>query len=148
MNANTLKSLDKILAQMERRARRPTRRFSMAPIVLAVGLVLGEQLLVRFVPMVWETFLPGGLIQANQFREWPGLVWRMAVFCHTYERAVFVAIAAVALVGLTVCSRSWFCRLLARLAAFGVIVLDAGIVVVTMLASYQVTVANSGIPGL
>jgi hypothetical protein len=148
MNPSTLKKFDKILAQMERRASRPPRRFSMAPIVLAAGLVLGQQLLVRFVPMVWDVFLPSGLEAANSLRGWPGLVWHSAVFCHVYQTGVLAAIGGIEIVTMLLGGRSFFVRLMTRLAAFGVIVLDAGIVLVTLMTSYRVTADASGIPGL
>ena len=109
---------------------------------------MGVQLLVRFVPMVWETFLPGGLKRADYFVGWPALIWRLALLCHAYEWPILGAIAVGGIVGLGVCSRSRACRWLARLAALAVIALDAGIVLVTLLVSYRMTADASGIPAL
>jgi hypothetical protein len=148
MNPNTLRKFDKMLARMDRRAKRPPRRFLMSPIALVAGLVLGEQLLVRFVPMVWETFLPGGLEQADFLRGWPGLLWRLAVSCHVNQPAVFVGIGVVGLVAWMLGGRNIVFRFLVRLGAFGVILLDACIVIVTLATSYRITADNSGIPGL
>ena len=91
---------------------------------------------------------PGGLRSAPELVGWPGLVWRLAVACHSYEPFVFAGIGAVSLVALGPCGRSRVCALLTRLAALGVIVLDAGVVLITLWVSYRITAEASGIPGL
>jgi hypothetical protein len=133
---------------MERRASRPPWRFPTAALVLTGGLLLGHQLLVRFVPMVWEALLPGGLDAASTLNGWPGLLWRTAVFSHVHQAGILAAIVGVGVVSLVMGGRSFLFRLLLRLAALSVIVLDAGIVMVALKVSYRATADASGLPGL
>jgi hypothetical protein len=148
MNRATQAKIERILTQMERRASRPLWRFPTAALVLAAGLLLGQQLLVRFVPMVWEALLPGGLDAASTLSGWPGLIWRAAVFSHVHQTGIFAAIAGIGIVSVMLGGRSFLFRVLLRLAALGVIVLDAGIVMVALKVSYRATADASGLPGL
>ena len=143
MNPSTARALDRLLRKMERPRRR--RRFTTAPLVLALGLVVGYQLLVRLVPQVWSTTLPGGLAQARFFRGWPGLVWHVALFCHRNFSTVLLVggllVAGAIVVG------GWLrpLRFLVWLAAVAVILADAGIVYVTLRIALVATAADSGI---
>ena len=145
MNPRTKKSLEKILQATERRARRPGRRFSTAPLVLALGLVLADVMLVYLVPVLWESLLPRGLDQAERLVGWPGLIWRGAVFCHRNQAAVQVAIAVVAVVGFLACSRGKLLRSAVWLSSVAVIVLNAFILIVTLQTSLQATAADAGL---
>lgn len=145
MDPRTIKKVNRLLDQMERRARRP-RRFPTSPILLGIGLVIMELLLTRLVPRAWAALLPRGLEQASGFQGWPRLVWNAALFCHRYEQPVFIAIAVVTILGFVVASRSRLIGILIWLSAVGVILLDAGIIVVTILTSLQATSADAGIP--
>jgi hypothetical protein len=147
MNDKTLKALDRALDKLERASNRQQRRGrpSTAPIVLAIGLVLGYQLLVRLVPKVWASLLPGGLDQAAQFRGWPGLVARLSVTCQQNFTAT-IAVGA----GIVIAAYLWGrwvrpLRFLVWLAALAVIVLDAGIIYVTLRSSMEATFEGAGI---
>ena len=59
MNPDAERTLQRFLEQSARPARRRAGRISTAPIVLGLGLLLGYQLLVRLVPLVWSATLPG-----------------------------------------------------------------------------------------
>lgn len=144
MTRDALKSLDRILDRMERRGRRPRARVTTAPVVLAAGLVLAYLLLTRLVPVLWESLLPHGLEQAAGLRGWPGLVWRAAVFCHWHPRAVWTAIGATLVTGLLVGGLARPLRVLVWLAAVGVIVADAGILVIALQTSLKLTVDAAG----
>jgi hypothetical protein len=145
MKQEALRSLDRILARMERRARRPRWRFSTAPIVLALGLVTADVLLAWLVPMIWDSILPHGLDEARTLRGWPALVWRGAVFCHYRQPMVQGAVAVVSVTALLIGSRSRPLRWLVWLCAAGVILLNAGILVVTINTGLRATAAAAGV---
>jgi hypothetical protein len=135
MNHDAWKSLDRALAQLERRDRRSRRRVSTAPFVLAVGLGLGYLLLVRLVPEVWPALLasePGASLHG-----WPLLVWRAAEFCHGRQPAVLTGVVAVSVLGLVLSLWLRPLRPVTWLAAVLVVFADAGIIVVTVLACLQ-----------
>jgi hypothetical protein len=146
MNPATLKKLDLILDRLERRAKRPRRRFPMAAIVLGLGLALGDILLTRFVPTLWAEFLPWGLQQAATLRGWPGLIWQSALLCHHHQTSVQAAIAVVSLTCLVLGSRIGPMRFLVWLAALGVILLDGAILFGTIHTCLRATAAAAGIP--
>lgn len=147
MNDKTLKALDRALDKLEQDMDRRQRRrggFSTSPFMLALGLVLGYQLLVRLVPKVWSSFLPGGLEQAQQFRGWPGLVASLAIACDRNFTTVCVVGGAI-VIGAFLWVR-WVrpLRFLVWLAAIGVILLDAGIIYVTLSTSMAATFQDAG----
>ena len=144
MNHDTLRSLDRILDRMERRSQRPRRGISTAPLVMGVGLVMGNLLLTRLVPVIWESCLPRGLEQASSLRGWPGMVWRLALFCHSYQQSVWVVIGAAVVASLVISVLLRPLRALVWLSAVGVIVADAAILVITLMASLSMTVAGAG----
>ncbi len=145
MNPSTERALDRLLQKMARPPRTRRSRFSTAPVVIALGLVLGYQLLVRLVPRVWGELLPGGMRQARFLRGWPGLVGNLAWSCHLHFSAVLV-IGGLFVAGAILVS-GWLrpLRFLVWLAAIGVILADAGIVYVTLRAALETTADASGI---
>jgi hypothetical protein len=101
--------------------------------VLAIGLIMGYQLLVRLVPQLWESILPGGLDQGSRLQGLPGVIWQLAWFCHTRFPVVFVA--AVVVVGVSfLMSRRPLLRPFAWLMAVSIIAIDAGILAIAMKA--------------
>jgi hypothetical protein len=146
MNRAELKTLERMLDQLERRARRPKRRISTAAIVLALGLVLADVLLTWLVPTVWAQLLPGGLDQAALLRGWPGLVWHAAVYCHFRQSHVQIAIAALSVFCFLLSYRVHPVRYVVWVAAVGVIVLNALILFVTMQTCLRATAADAGFP--
>jgi hypothetical protein len=146
MNDKTLRALDRALDRLERASQRERRRagFSTAPIVLGLGLILGYQLLVRFVPRVWAALLPGGLEQAGHLGGWPGLVLRLAVVCHQHFFGVCVFMGSVVAAGLMLGRGNRLLRAFVWVAAVAVILLDAGIIYVVLRASMQATLEGAG----
>jgi hypothetical protein len=129
-----------------RARRRGRRRFSLAPITLGLALFVGLGWLTELLPRVWEVTLPGGLAQAAGLRGWPGLLWASAAGAHRNRAILAGGIAAAALVGLALARSStafrWGFRLLALLA----VLLDFGLVFLTM----RVALAAAGdfaVPG-
>lgn len=145
MNPYTWKSLEKIQQRIERRERRVRRPFSTAPVVLAIGLVLADVMLGYLVPTIWESLLPQGLDQAAGLRGWPGLVWRGVLYCHQHQRTVQIAIGAAVVFGFIACSRGRMLRFAVWLSAVGVIVLNAGILIITLQTSLRATAASAGL---
>jgi hypothetical protein len=145
MNEQTRKVLDRLQRDSERSSRRRPRRFTTAPLVLALGLILADVLLTRIVPMIWETLLPGGLEQADHLVGWAGLVWRAAVYCHFHQRPVQVAIGVATVGGLLACRGGRLLRIAVWLSAVGVIALNAAILIVTIRTSLQVTARSAGL---
>lgn len=147
MNDKTLKALDRALDKLERASKRQQRkgRFSTAPFMLALGLVLGYQLLVRLVPKVWGSSLPGGLAQARQLRGWPGLVAALAVVCDRNFSSVLGIGAATVVAAFLWVRWAGPLRFLVWLAAVAVILVDAGIVYVTLRTSMAVTFEGTGL---
>src|SRR5437764_164716 len=143
MNPQTWKSFDRLLSRMERRARRPSRRIPTAPVLLGLALIVGELLLTRLVPAIWESLLPRGLAQAETLRGWPALVWWSAVYCHHHERRIQVAIGVIAIISFLLCLRLRPVRVVAWLAALGVILVDAGILIVTIQTSLSATATDA-----
>ena len=110
--------------------------------MLAIGLILGDLMLTRLVPAVWESVLPHGLEQARTFRGWPGLVWHSAVYCHAYPQRVWVVIGAAVVASLIVSFGVRPLRFLVWLSAVGVIVINAGILYITLQTSMSSTIAG------
>jgi hypothetical protein len=108
--------------------------------------MLADGLLVRFVPMVWASVLPNGLDSARRLVGWPGVVWRLALFCHFNQPVVLVFIAIALVGGLFLGYLFRPVRWLTWLAALGMIVINALILYVTLHAGLQATVEQSGLP--
>jgi hypothetical protein len=141
MNRRSRDLLKRFAAAAGRSRRRARRRFSLAPITLGLALGVGLVWLAMMLPRVWAATLPGGLVQAAAFGGWPGLVWDAAVAAHRYFAAIGGAIVGLTILGLPLASRSgairWGFRLLAMLA----VLLDFGLVFVTM----RVALAAAGV---
>jgi type IV secretory pathway VirB2 component (pilin) len=142
---STEKALARVLDRLDRDSRRTRRGFSRAPIYLTLGLVVGYQLLVRFVPMVWSSTLPHGLAQAGHLAGWPGLLWRLAMICHGRFTQVVVVLGAIAFTGFLLARGPWPMRLLVWLAAFGIVLIDALIVFLALSASLGAVLDDSGL---
>ena len=145
MNPSTARALDRVMRAMSRPPRRRRSGFSMAPIALALGLVIGYQLLARFVPMTWDAMLPGGLEQARFFRGWPGLVWGLSVRSHRDFATVAGTLAALGVAGFAVSVLARPLRPIVWLAALATVAADAGIVYVTLHTAYGVTMHAAGL---
>ena len=105
--------------------------FSTAPIVVAAGLILGYQLLVRLVPSVWANILPGGFDQAAALPGGAPMVWRLAWYCHLRFLNVAVGVGVLVLIALWLGHRP-MTRPLAWLMAVATIGLDAVILILTL----------------
>ncbi|GAC1468532.1 MAG: hypothetical protein NVSMB9_11290 [Isosphaeraceae bacterium] len=146
MNWRSDRSLARWLKELDRRHSRPMRwRFPTSAFVLALGLVLADLLLTRLVPRVWHSLLPGGLEQAMTLQGWPGLVWRSAVFCHDQQGFVQVSIGLSLVLAILLSLAGRLPRLLVWLSAVGIILVDAGILVVTIQSSLRATAASAGL---
>jgi hypothetical protein len=140
MNERSHQLLKAFAAEGLRTGRRRRRRFSMAPITLGLALLVGVVWLTELLPRVWEATLPGGLAQAASFRGWPGLLWSLAVGAHRNRGPLLGGIAAVALVGLALARSSTAFRWGFRLLALAAVLLDVGLVFLTM----RIALAASG----
>jgi hypothetical protein len=145
MDRRAQRALERLLRKMARPPRARRAGFSRAPLILALGLVLGYHLLVRLVPMVWAATLPGGLDQARMLRGWPGLVFRLAVLCSNQLPAVAWGIGGMTLSAFLAARLGWPGRVLSWVAAVAMIVVDAAIVVVTVGTALTATAAGAGI---
>jgi hypothetical protein len=135
MNPQTQKSLERVLDQLDRRARRPDRRLTPAALALAAGLFLGYLLLARLIPQAWPALLAND--PATSLRGWPLVVWRLSQACLAHQRPILAGLVASCLVMLVLSYRSRTVRFLVWVAAVGVVVVDAGILVCTLLACLQ-----------
>ena len=144
----TLKKFDKMLAQMDRRDKRLARRGgSFRPTLgIVLGLLVCDQLLAQFVPMVWSNALPGGLTHAWTLRGLPGLVWSLAVLRFRLYPASLIAIAVAALF-VWVAARVRAFRMLVWIAGIAIVALDVAILVVVMQTATHETMQAAGIPG-
>lgn len=138
MNPSTRRALDRVERAMERslkRSKKPPRRIPLSPFYLVIGLALGYQLLARFVPMVWDGLLQGGLAQASTFTGLPGLVFRLARFCALDPPFVMMVLGGVGLAGFVIAFTARPLRFVVWLAALAVILIDGLILAVTLEAS-------------
>jgi len=108
--------------------------------------VLGELLLTRLVPMLWAEFLPDGLRDAANLRGWPGLTWHAALFCHQEPFVANLGIAVISISAFVLGARFGPMRFFVWLAALAVILLNAGILYVTIHTCLRATAAAAGIP--
>lgn len=149
MNQRSLRSLQGILKQMERESRRPggrgQGRFSTSPLVLTAGLVLANVLLTWLVPAIWDSLLPHGLEDVGGFEGWPGLLWRGVLISRGRQGAVRGTIAVVCVLSFILGYRSRAIRILVWILALGVILLNAGILYVTLHTSLNVNAASIGL---
>jgi hypothetical protein len=126
-------ALDRMDAAIARPARKRARGFSTAPFVVAIGLILGYQLLTKLVPRVWANILPGGFDQGRFLQGGPNLVWRLAWFCHLNFPVAVTVVGVVTIVSVLVARTAWT-RPIAWLMAVGVILLNAAILIITLKA--------------
>ena len=133
MNDKTQAALDRMDAAIDRSARKRRRGFSTAPFVLAGGLTLGYQLLVRLVPRLWAGILPGGLEQGAMFRGLPRLVWQMAWFSYLRFPVVLVGCLVIVAIAFALGRNPWT-RPIVWLMSVCSIVLDAAILIIALKA--------------
>ncbi len=145
MNQDTRRSLDRVLDRLEKQSRGSRRRFSTAPIMLGLGLILGNMNLTALVPMLWDEFLPGGLDHAETFRGWPALVWKASILCQSVQGMVWLVIGSVVATGLVGCWLSRSLHYLVWLSAVIVIAANAGILAITLQTSLMATRAATGL---
>ena len=131
MNDSTRHALDRIDRTLDRAGRKRRPGFSTSPIVLALGLVLAYQLLVRVVPSLWMQILPEGFEQGAMLSGPSRLVWKMAWFCHLRFPLVLVGLVLVVVLGVGLGRHPWT-RPVAWLLAVGTIALDAAILFVAL----------------
>lgn len=144
LKPSTERALDRVFDKMARPPKK-RKRFSIAPVYLALALVLGYQLLVRFLPMLWSQMLPGGLAQANSFWGWPGLVWRLAVLFNTRFDVTLLWLGGIGVSGFLISSWLRPLRFLVWLAALLMIAFDAGIIIVALKTAMDLTMRQAGI---
>ncbi len=147
MKTSTEQALDRAIRSMERASNRKRRRVSTAPFVLGLGLTLGYLLLTKLVPRAWAALLPGGLLQAQRFpaRSWPGLVLRLALWCHQHFATTMIVIGVVVFVAILLSRLSTLSRWLVWLLSVAVIGLDAGIIYVTLRTALEATANATGL---
>ena len=145
MNQSTARALDRLFRQMSRPPRVRKSRFSIAPVILALGLLLGHQLVWKLVPTYWGSQLPGGLNQARHFRGWSGLLWACVVVAHRDFTATVALLSVIAASGLLLSALCRPLRPIVWLMALAVIAIDGGIVYVMMRTAIEVMVPFIGI---
>lgn len=145
MNPSTARAIDRLMRQASRPRRERKSRFSIAPVILAIGLTLGYQLTSRLVPMVWGSMLPGGLTQAQTFRGWPGLIWTLALQCHRNFATALFWLVAIGATGFVLAIFARPLRPIVWLMALATILIDAGIVYVTLRTAIEATAMQAGI---
>ncbi len=145
MNLSTDRALKRFL---EKTARSPRRRSgpTTAPLVLGLALLLGYQLLVRLLPMVWSATLPGGLAQARAFRGWPGLLYRLGETCYNNVLGVSWIIVGSVIVSFLLCRAAWPLRWFVWLIVVSAILLDAVVLVMILRTALMATALEAGVP--
>ena len=132
MNDSTRRALDRMEKALGRSGPKRRRGFSTAPIVLALGLVLAYQLLVRLIPSLWEQILPGGFEQGGGL---DGLgrarLSADGLFCHLRFQVVLVGVVVVVGLGL-VLGRHPVTRPVAWLMAVAAIALNGAILLIAL----------------
>lgn len=131
MSDPTRHALDRIEQTLNRSGKRRKLGFSTGPIVLASGLILAYQLLVRLIPSLWSEILPGGFGQGAMLSGWSRVIWQVAWFCHLRFPIVLVGTVVLSLVGVLL-SRHPTTRPLVGIMAVSTIVLDAAILVIAL----------------
>jgi hypothetical protein len=146
MNDHTLKSLDRALDRVERSLDRQRRqpRFTTAPFVFGVALILGYQLLVRLVPTIWSGLVQQGVGQAGKFGPWAKQVIALSRFCQQnfIVAAGFIAMATFA--AIVISRGGMLMRFLVSLIAVATILLDVGIIYVVVGAGIESAMNGAG----
>jgi len=141
MNPSTEKALNRALRAMER-ARRPRRGFTLTPLVTALGCAVAYVLLTYLLPRVWAATLPGGLDSAMRLRGWPGLAWRLAVVAHRHFGG-FCVVSGILVLASTLLTRAGALgRLLAWLLAVATVLVNGGILYVTIRVPVDVVISD------
>ena len=81
-------------------------------------------------------------------RGWPALVWRAALLCDAHLLPIAGAIAGLVVVGILACGRSRSLRWLFWLAAALTVLLDAGIVFITLRTALKANAQAAGLEGV
>jgi hypothetical protein len=144
MNKKEMRALERAMSRLARPPKRRASWFSLAPIYLALGLIVGFALLVIFVPMLWSALLPGGLEQTERLFGLPALVWRLSLLLRLRSQTAVMILAGLAVSGFVVSTILRPLRFLVWLAAIGVVVLDAGILIVTIKTALEATMHGAG----
>ncbi|HEV3122774.1 MAG TPA: hypothetical protein VGY53_12760 [Isosphaeraceae bacterium] len=128
-----------------RNKRRGSMRLSLAPFYLGMAMLVGHQLLLRFVPMVWSATLPGGIQRAHTLRGWGGLLWALCVLFFVRFDQVVLILFGVWIGALVLSFLNRYIRLLVWLIAFAVVMLDFGILFVTLQTALHSGMREAGI---
>jgi hypothetical protein len=145
MNPSTEKALERAIRAMERSHRRPLRRFTLTPLITALGCGMAYLLLTYLLPRVWATTLPGGLETAARLGGWPGLVWRLAVVAHAHFIGVCVVSATIVFISTLLTRGGVVGRLLAWLLAVATVLVNGGILYVMIRVPVDVVISDVGI---
>ena len=117
----------------------------MAPVALALAVLVGYQIVARFVPMTWASILPGGLEKARFFRGWPGLIWALSVQSHRNLPGTAGTLAAIVAIGFGLSLFARPLRPVVWLVALAAVLADAGIVYVTLRVAVEATAREAGL---
>lgn len=147
MNPSDARAIDRLVRQLERRSKRRAGGFSLAPVYLALGLLLGDRLLIWLVPMVWNATLPGGFDQALKLQGLGGLLAQVAWALRARSRFIELVLGGIAIAGFLVSHFVRPLRILVWLAAVAMVLVDAGIVFVTLKTALAVTTSDIGLGG-
>lgn len=141
MNPSTAKALERALRALER-SHRPRRRFTLTPLMTALGLALAYILLTILLPRVWSTTLPGGLETATRFQGWPGLIWRLAVVSHQHFVGFCAVCGAIFLISILLTRGGVAGRFVAWLLAVSIVLLNGLILYVTIRVPVEVVMSS------
>jgi hypothetical protein len=145
MNDATRESIDRALDRLERQSRGRRWRFTTAPIVLGLGLALGNLILSWFVPTLWESMLPGGFDDVSSFRGLPRLVWKLSAFCQTFSGTAWDFILVVVVLSVIGCWLMKRFRYLVWVLAAVVVAANAGILLVAIKVCLTATLSSAGL---
>jgi hypothetical protein len=145
MSKSEMKALERALDRLAKPPKRRAGWFSIAPIYLGLGLVLGYILLVRLVPMIWSALLPGGIEQAQHLTGLPAVVWRLSVLFRVRSEGVVLILGGLVGAGFLVSTLLRPLRFLVWLAAVALVLVDAGILIVTIKTALEATMQGAGI---
>ena len=106
---------------------------------------MADVLLTWLVPAIWESLLPHGLEDVGRFDGWPGLLWRGVLISRSRQGIVQGTIVVVCVLSFLLGYRSRIIRMLLWVSALAVILLNAGILYVTLHASLRMSAASVGL---
>ena len=144
MNPRAARSFDRLQRTLDRRQQSANGRVSTAPLVLILGLILADVLLAYLVPWIWDSLLPHGFEQAETFAGVPALIWRGALYAQEYQRVVRCVIVALLPATALACLLAKPIRFAVQLSAIGVVLVNAGILIVAIEAGLRATAAAAG----